>query len=33
MLGYGKGYSSDLDRVGQISYMPDGMENVNFFQS
>ena len=30
-LGYGKGYSFDPDKVRDISYMPEGMEGVDFF--
>lgn len=29
-LGYGVGYSYDLDKVKDIEYMPEGMENVKF---
>ena len=30
-LGYGKGYSQNLAKVQDIQYMPDGMEDVRFF--
>ena len=30
-LGYGKGYSYNLDKVKNIQYMPEGMENVKLF--
>ena len=29
--GYGKGYTYDLTKNQDLQYMPDGMENVNFF--
>ena len=32
-MGYGKGYSYDLGKVQDLEYMPDGMEQVNFFKS
>ena len=31
-FGYGKGYSYNLDEVRNIRYMPEGMDNVKFFQ-
>ncbi len=30
-LGYGVGYSSNLAEVKSIKYMPEGMEDTNFF--
>ncbi|TRY61583.1 hypothetical protein TCAL_01761 [Tigriopus californicus] len=30
-LGYGLGYSHDLNKVGHMSYMPEGLEDLNFF--
>ena len=30
-LGWGKGYSHDLDKVRNIQYMPKGLENTKFF--
>ena len=30
-LGWGKGYSHDLDKVKHIQYMPKGLENTKFF--
>lgn len=30
-MGYGQGYSHDLEKVGNVSYMPEGLEDVNFF--
>lgn len=30
-LGYGNGYSYNLEEVQNIRYMPDGMENVKYF--
>ncbi len=30
-LDYGKGYSYNLSEVGDIEYMPEGMEDVTFF--
>ena len=31
-MGYGQGYSYNLQEVGNIEYMPEGMESVNFFR-
>ena len=30
-LGWGKGYSHDLDKVKHVQYMPKGLENTKFF--
>ena len=31
-MGYGNGYSFDLAKVKDIQYMPEGMEDVKFFE-
>ena len=30
-MGYGRGYSYDLDRVGNVEYMPEELRGLSFF--